>query len=352
MIRAWTLLAAVLLAVLLCGLPALEASAQGANATGVSVGEPGAEPSPTAEDAEAVDPAAAFQEALNQTRRQSGVDLDNPISIGMHAAGAFSGMMGQTQGVTNDDVLFAPSAPNAAPGAAGAGTPSDEQGISATLSILLLLTVLTMVPAILVMCTSFTRIIVVLALLRQALGTQQLPPSQVITGLALFLTLLVMAPTLNALNDQVITPLNAGEINETQAWENAKRPLRHFMFQQIDRAGNWGSVYTIMEWREPGVTAEKTNLKREDVDMLTLVPAFMISELKVAFLMGFRLYLPFLVIDMVVSSVLISMGMLMLPPVMISLPFKLLLFVLVDGWNLLVANLLTSFDMSPMPAPG
>ncbi|MFI4862139.1 MAG: flagellar type III secretion system pore protein FliP [Phycisphaerales bacterium JB063] len=263
--------------------------------------------------------------------------------------------MRPTQGVTNDDVLTAaPALPagGVAPGGIDAGGNVNEQkGLSTTLSILLLLTVLTMVPAILVMCTSFTRIIVVLALLRQALGTQQLPPSQVITGLALFLTLLVMAPTLNELNTHVITPLNAGEINETEAWENAKRPLRHFMFQQIDRSGNWGSVYTIMEWREPGVTAEKANLKREDVDMLTLVPAFMISELKVAFLMGFRLYLPFLVIDMVVSSVLISMGMLMLPPVMISLPFKLLLFVLVDGWNLLVANLLTSFDMSPMPAP-
>ncbi|XAL99043.1 flagellar type III secretion system pore protein FliP [Phycisphaeraceae bacterium D3-23] len=338
-----------IVAALFCIMPT-SAAAQGANATGVSVDD-----SATTQESDApdtVDPAAAFQEALNQTRGQAGVDLDNPISIGLHAAGAFSGMMGPTQGTTNDDVLFAPAAPpGVGAGVPGAGAAGEERGLSATLSILLLLTVLTMVPAILVMCTSFTRIIVVLALLRQALGTQQLPPSQVITGLALFLTLLVMAPTLNELNTHVITPLNAGEIDETQAWENAKRPLRHFMFQQIDRSGNWGSVYTIMEWREPGITTEKADLKREDVDMLTLIPAFMISELKVAFLMGFRLYLPFLVIDMVVSSVLISMGMLMLPPVMISLPFKLLLFVLVDGWNLLVANLLTSFDMSPMPAP-
>ena len=129
-------------------------------------------------------------------------------------------------------------------------------------------------------------------------------------------------------------------------WEKAKQPLRDFMFAQIDHAGNWDSVYMLMEWREPGSTKNRSDLRRADVDMLTLIPAFMLSELKVAFLLGFRLYLPFLVIDMVISSVLISMGMLMLPPVLISLPFKLLLFVLVDGWNLVVANLLSSFSMA------
>ena len=329
------------------------ALAQGANPTGVSVEDAASETTPGAADqAEGGDAANTFQEMLEESRRETGVDLENPFSIGLHASEAFSAMMRPTQGVVNDDVLNPPPgvSTNGQPGAAQDA--EGKSGFSATLSILLLLTVLTMVPAILVMCTSFTRIIVVLALLRQALGTQQLPPSQVITGLALFLTLLVMSPTLNQLNEDVIKPLNANQIDEEQAWEKAKRPLRHFMFQQIDRAGNWGSVYSIMEWREPGVTANKAALKREDVDMLTLIPAFMVSELKVAFLMGFRLYLPFLVIDMVVSSVLLSMGMMMLPPVMISLPFKLLLFVLVDGWNLLVANLLTSFDMTPMPAPG
>lgn len=330
-------------AVVLGGL-ALPVSAQNANQGG-SIDDAAA-PAPVATPA---DPAQSLDTARAEIEEQAGVDLNNPIDIIMNANGGLGALLGATQGQVNDDVLNVPAAdPSATPGSSGAASGS---GLSATLSILLLLTVLTMVPAILVMCTSFTRIIVVLALLRQALGTQQLPPTQVITGLALFLTLLVMAPTMNHINRDVIQPLNAGQIDETEAWANAKRPLRDFMFRQIERSGNWSSVYTIMEWREPGITAEKASLKREDVDMLTLIPAFMISELKVAFLMGFRLYLPFLVIDMVVSSVLISMGMLMLPPVLISLPFKLLLFVLVDGWNLLVANLLTSFDVPAMPPP-
>lgn len=225
------------------------------------------------------------------------------------------------------------------------GSSASSEGLSTSLSILMLLTVLTLVPAILVMCTSFTRIVVVLALLRQALGTQSLPPTQVVVGLSLFLTFLVMAPTLERLNAEVLQPMQDPDIemSEMEAWEKAKQPLRDFMFAQIDHAGNWDSVYMLMEWREPGSTKDRSDLRRADVDMLTLIPAFMLSELKVAFLLGFRLYLPFLVIDMVISSVLISMGMLMLPPVLISLPFKLLLFVLVDGWNLVVANLLSSF---------
>ncbi|MEM9020090.1 MAG: flagellar type III secretion system pore protein FliP [Planctomycetota bacterium] len=221
----------------------------------------------------------------------------------------------------------------------------ESTGLSASLSIIILLTVITLLPAVLVMCTSFIRIVVVLSLLRQAIGTQTLPPSQIIVGLSLFLTLLVMAPTLDRINTEVLQPMQdpAVQMTEEEAWEKAKAPLRDFMFAQIEHAGNWDSVYMLMEWREPGSTEDKSSLRRKDVDMLTLIPAFMISELKVAFLMGFRLYLPFLVIDMVIASVLISMGMMMLPPVLISLPFKLLLFVLVDGWNLVVANLLTSF---------
>lgn len=215
-------------------------------------------------------------------------------------------------------------------------------GLSASLSIILLLTVLSLAPAILVMCTSFTRIVVVLALLRQAIGTQALPPSQVIVGLALFMTFLVMAPTIENINRLALQPLQNNQIDQMTAWERAKQPLRDFMFDQIDYAGNWDGVYMIMEYRGQD-TSKPEELRRKDVDMITLVPAFMLSELKVAFLMGFRLYLPFLVIDMVVSSVLISMGMLMLPPVFISLPFKLLLFVLVDGWRLVAGNLLNSF---------
>lgn len=326
------------------------AHAQGANPTGVSTDDPAIQPAPVQPDAP--DPADALSDTLEQLQGEGGEDLLNPFVIGENAGNLMNSLLGPTRGVVNDDLNSADGLASQGVGSDG-GSPSDgkgKSGLSSTLSVMLLLTVLTMVPAVLVMCTSFTRIVVVLALLRQALGTQQLPPTQVITGLALFLTLLVMSPTLNQINNEVLKPLNAGTIDETQAWEKTKAPLRDFMFRQIDRSGNWGSVYTIMEWREPGVTAEKGELRREDVDMLTLVPAFMISELKVAFLMGFRLYLPFLVIDMVVSSVLISMGMLMLPPVLISLPFKLLLFVLVDGWNLLVANLLTSFDVGVVPA--
>jgi flagellar biosynthetic protein FliP len=325
------------------------AQAQGANPTGVSTDDPATQP-PPAQPAQP-DPAEALSDTLEQLQGEGGEDLLNPFVIGENAGDLMNALLGPTRGVVNDDLGTPDGLASQGVGSApGSESDGGKSGLSSTLSVMLLLTVLTMVPAVLVMCTSFTRIVVVLALLRQALGTQQLPPTQVITGLALFLTLLVMSPTLNQINNEVLKPLNAGTIDETEAWEKTKAPLRDFMFRQIDRSGNWGSVYTIMEWREPGITAEKGDLRREDVDMLTLVPAFMISELKVAFLMGFRLYLPFLVIDMVVSSVLISMGMLMLPPVLISLPFKLLLFVLVDGWNLLVANLLTSFDVGALPA--
>lgn len=225
---------------------------------------------------------------------------------------------------------------------AGEGVDPPPANFSATLSIVLLLTVLTVAPSLLILCTSFTRIVVVLALLRQAVGTQSLPPSQVIVGLALFMTLLVMAPTFERINREAIVPLNNGEIDQTQAWSRAKQPIRDFMFAQIEHASNEGDLYLIMSYRGIDVS-QPQNLTREDVDMLTLVPAFILSELKVAFLMGFRLYLPFLIIDMVVASVLISMGMLMLPPVLISLPFKLLMFVLVDGWRLVAGNLLHSF---------
>ncbi len=254
-------------------------------------------------------------------QQQSGqVDLTNPISILESASRALpTGGEGQA-----DDEL--------------AGAPA----LSVTLSIILLLTVLSLAPAILVMCTSFTRIVVVLALLRQAIGTQALPPSQVIVGLSLFMTFLVMAPTIERINREALQPLQNNEINQLQAWEGAKQPLRDFMFAQIEYAGNWDDVYMILNYR--GVdTSDPAELTRADVDMLTLIPAFVLSELKVAFLIGFRLYLPFLIIDMVVASILISMGMLMLPPILISLPFKLLLFVMVDGWNLVAGNLLNSF---------
>ncbi|MCX5659558.1 MAG: flagellar type III secretion system pore protein FliP [Planctomycetota bacterium] len=225
------------------------------------------------------------------------------------------------------------------------------QGLSTTISILLLLTVLSIAPALLVMCTSFTRMIIVLSLLRQAIGTQSLPPSQVIVGLSLFLTLLVMAPTFDRIHKEALIPLQENRIDQLAAWTLAKAPLRDFMFDQIEHAGNWSDVYMLLKYR--GIdTSQPEKLTRGDVDMLTLIPAFILSELKVAFLIGFRLYLPFLIIDMVVSSVLISMGMLMLPPVLVSLPFKLLLFVLVDGWQLVAGNLLNSFVVSGVPGAG
>jgi flagellar biosynthetic protein FliP len=220
--------------------------------------------------------------------------------------------------------------------------PGYEGGLSSSLNILLLLTVLSLAPALLVLGTCFTRIVVVLGLLRQALGTQGLPPSQVIVGLSLFITFVVMAPTLQRMYDEGIRPYSTGEVTDyTVAWQRTKQPLRDFMFSQIEATGNWSGVYMVLNYR--GVdTSEPQRLTRADVDMLTLVPAYVLSELKVAFLMGFRIYLPFLVIDVVIASMLISMGMLMLPPVLISLPFKLLLFVLVDGWQLVVGTLMNS----------
>jgi len=265
------------------------------------------------------------------TVQREELSLSNPISVLDRAADALP--LNRSRG--EDD--------EAAGGTAREGDLGE--GLTSSMSILILLTVLTLAPAILIMCTSFVRIIVVLALLRQAIGAQQLPPSQVITGLSLFMTILVMAPTLERLNTEFLEPMQAGAFTtHEQAWDAAKSPIREFMFDQIDYAGNWSSVYMIMNYR--GIdTSMPEELTYDDVDTLTLIPAFILSELKVAFLMGFRLYLPFLIIDMIIASVLISMGMMMLPPVLISLPFKLLLFVLVDGWQLVVGSLLNSFSV-------
>ncbi len=220
--------------------------------------------------------------------------------------------------------------------------PGFEGGLSASLNVLILLTVLTIAPSILMMCTCFTRFVVVFSLVRQAIGTATLPPSQVIVGLSLFMTVLAMEPTFTRMYNEAYVPYTQGDPNvqsQLDVWNRAREPLRDFMFAQIDATGNWDSVYMILDYR--GVdTSIPENLTYDDVDMLTLIPAFILSELKVAFLIGFRIYLPFLIIDMVVSSLLISMGMLMLPPVLISLPFKLLLFVLVDGWTLMLGSLL------------
>jgi flagellar biosynthetic protein FliP len=217
------------------------------------------------------------------------------------------------------------------------------RGLSSAINILVLLTIISLVPSIMLMTTCFMRIIVVLGLLKQAMGTQTIPPPQVVTGLALFMTMLVMAPTAERVYNDAIVPYQRGDIvDHEDLWNRAKQPLRDFMFAQIDATGNWSSVYMVLNYR--GVdTSRPETLTRADVDMVSLVPAYMLSELKTSFLMGFRVYLPFLVIDMVISSLLISMSMMMLPPVLISLPFKILLFVLVDGWQLVVGSLMSSF---------
>lgn len=220
---------------------------------------------------------------------------------------------------------------------------SEKPGLSVAVNVMLLLTVITLVPSIMLMTTCFVRILVVLALLRQAMGTQSLPPPQVVTGLALFMTLLVMSPTIDRIWHEAVVPYQNGQIRDYDAlWAASRQPMRDYMFDQIEATGNWSSVYTILNYR--GVdTSNPAELTRADVDMVSLIPAYMLSELKVAFLLGFRVYLPFLVIDMVIASLLISMSMMMLPPVLISLPFKLLLFVLVDGWSLVVGSLLETF---------
>ncbi|MEW6227944.1 MAG: flagellar type III secretion system pore protein FliP [Bacillota bacterium] len=210
----------------------------------------------------------------------------------------------------------------------------NAEDVSASLQILALLTVLTLAPAILIMLTSFTRIVIVLSFVRSALGSQQVPPNQVLVALALFLTFFVMAPALGAVNEQALQPYLREEISQQAAVERASGPIREFMLKQT-RESDLALFTNLAKAKRPANPSE--------VPMLVLIPAFAISELKTAFEIGFVIYVPFLVIDMVVASVLMSMGMLMLPPVMISLPFKLLLFVMVDGWNLVVRSLLQSF---------
>ena len=219
-------------------------------------------------------------------------------------------------------------------------TTSDPKKLSASIEILLLLSVLTLAPSILLMTTCFTRIVIVMSLLRQAIGAAQLPPNQILIGLSLFMTFLVMGPTWNKVNAQAITPYNNGQITQMEAFEKATGAMREFMIGQIRGAHNEDDVYLFYGYAHPN-QQEPTEWKQ--IDTTALVPAFVLSELKIAFLMGFRIYLPFLIIDMVISSVLISIGMQLLPPVMVSLPFKLLLFVLVDGWHLVCGTLLSSF---------
>ena len=211
---------------------------------------------------------------------------------------------------------------------------SDPTNVSTSVKLVLLLTVLSLAPSILILMTSFTRIVIVLSFTRTALATQQMPPNQVIIGLALFLTFFIMAPTFSEVNETALQPLFDEEIGLEEAYERAALPFKEFMAQ-----------HTRQKDLELFINYNKAEAPEsvEDIPLTMLVPAFALSEIKTAFQMGFMIFIPFLVIDMVVASVLMSMGMMMLPPVMISLPFKILLFILVDGWYLVMKSLLQSF---------
>ena len=211
---------------------------------------------------------------------------------------------------------------------------NDPSNVSMLIKIIFILTVISIAPAILVLMTSFTRIVVVFAFLRHALGTQQTPSNQIIAGLALFLTVFIMMPVWKDINNNALQPYIREEISQDEAIKFAINPLKNFMMKQT-RERDLALFYKISKTKRP------KNI--EDVPATILIPAFVISELKTAFIISFLLYIPFLIIDMVVASVLLSMGMMMLPPILISLPFKIMLFVLVDGWNLLVNSLVKSF---------
>ena len=216
----------------------------------------------------------------------------------------------------------------------GVGASQQPEDFAITLQLLFLMTLLTLAPSIIVMMTSFTRIIVVFHFLRQALGTQGMPANQILIGLALFLTFYIMSPVWTDINDNALQPYLRHEITQPEAFNRGLEPIRGFMFSQVREKDL--SLFVFMAKIEKPKTAE-------DIPTLVLIPAFIISELRIAFQIGFLLYLPFIMIDMIVSSVLLSMGMLMLPPIIISLPFKVLLFVMVDGWYLLVSSLMRSF---------
>jgi len=217
----------------------------------------------------------------------------------------------------------------------GVENADDPEKVSSALQILVLLTILTLAPAILIMTTSFARIIIVLSFLRQAMGTQQTPPTQILIGLALFLTMFVMGPVWSEINEGALKPYMEEELGQFEALKLAEIPIKRFMLNHT-REKDLSLFINLSEDKNPE--------SEEDISIQTVVPAFIISELKTAFQIGFLVYIPFLILDMVVASILLSMGMMMLPPVLISLPFKLMLFVMVDGWYLTVGSLMKSFS--------
>ena len=210
----------------------------------------------------------------------------------------------------------------------------EEGGLSTTIQILLLLTVLALAPSIVVMTTSFIRVVIVLAFLRQALGTHQMPPSQLLMGMALILTIFVMSPVISDVHENALTPYLNGEIDQTELYERGSKPVRAFLMKQTREKD------LALFVKFSGMDKPET---RDEIPLHVMVPAFIISELRTAFQIAFVIFIPFLVIDMVVASVLMSMGMMMLPPILVALPFKVLLFVMVDGWYLVIKSLLESF---------
>lgn len=214
------------------------------------------------------------------------------------------------------------------------GSANSPEKMATVIQLLFILTILSLAPAILLMLTSFTRVVIVFSLLRHALGTQQMPPNQIIVGLSLFITLFIMAPVWQRINTEALTPYYEEQISWDQALSLAAIPVKDFMLRQV-REKDLALFVKIAKEKRPE--------KPSDISLIVLVPSFVISELKTAFQIGFMIYLPFLILDMVVASILLSMGMMMLPPIMVSLPFKLLLFVLVDGWYLIVGSVVQSF---------
>lgn len=216
---------------------------------------------------------------------------------------------------------------------------SDSASMSTPVKMLLLLTILSLLPSILIMLTSYTRIVVVLHFLRTAMGTQTAPPNQVMIGLALFLTFFIMWPTFNEINERAIQPLDQGLITQEEAFEAAEEPLRDFMYGETQKK----DLKLFVELSGQSFEAYDNLESYDEIPFTTLVPAFILSELRTAFIIGFLVYIPFIVIDMVCASVLMSMGMMMLPPTTVSMPFKVLLFIMADGWNLIIESLVQTF---------
>lgn len=214
------------------------------------------------------------------------------------------------------------------------GTAQDGNDVSTTLQILLLMTVLSLAPSIVIMTTAYLRIIIVFHFLKNALGTQQMPPSQLLAGIALFVTFFIMAPTWNKVNDDAIKPLMDNKIKVNEAYDKGIEPIREFMFKNV-REEDLELFVGLSNMERPK--------NRTELPTYILIPAFVLSELRTGFIIGFFMFIPFIMVDMIVSSILMSMGMMMMPPMMISLPFKILLFILVDGWNLIIGSLVRSF---------